>query len=187
MSFEAVRAAYASRAVEYIEAVGGIEHVTDSDLDDVRAWAVGIDGRVLDVGSGPGQWTDYLRRAGVEIEGLEPVAEFLVDARRRYPGSSFREGRAEELGVADGSLGGILAWYSLIHTDPAALGAVLEEFARALGPGGGLLIGFFTGSELRPSTTRSSAPTTGPPISSRRPSRAPDSPSWTAGSISTRN
>lgn len=149
MSFEAVRAAYASRAVEYIEAIGGIEHVTDSDLDDVRAWAVGIDGRVLDVGSGPGQWTDYLRRAGVEIEGLEPVAEFLADARRRYPGSSFREGRAEELGVADGSLGGILAWYSLIHTDPAALGAVLEEFARALGPGGELLIGFFTGAELQ--------------------------------------
>ena len=60
----------------------------------------------------------------------------------------FREGRAEHLDVPDESLGGVLAWYSLIHTPPASLGAILGEFARCLRPGGRLLIGFCEGPEL---------------------------------------
>lgn len=150
MTFETVRAAYGSRATEYIEAVGRIEHVPDADREAILRWATGVRGRVLDVGSGPGQWTDYLRRHGVAIEGVEPVPEFLSAARRDYPDSRFHEGRAESLPVADGSLGGVLAWYSLIHTDPAALHTLLEEFARVIAPGGSLFVGFFTGAALQP-------------------------------------
>lgn len=54
------------------------------------------------------------------------------------------------LPVADASLGGILAWYSLIHTPPAELPAALVEFARAVAPGGSLLIGFFDGPPRQP-------------------------------------
>ncbi|WP_237559699.1 hypothetical protein [Corynebacterium neomassiliense] len=43
------------------------------------------------------------------------------------PGVRFRPGRAEELGVSDNSLGGVLAWYSLIHTGP-----MLETFDHAV-------------------------------------------------------
>ncbi len=50
----------------------------------------------------------------------------------------------------DGSFGGILAWYSLIHTPPADVPAVLAEFARVLRPGGGLLLGFFDGAPREP-------------------------------------
>ncbi|RGE17635.1 class I SAM-dependent methyltransferase [Leucobacter sp. wl10] len=150
MSLESVRAAYASRAAEYIEAVGSIDDAAPSDLERVLQWARGVEGLVLDVGSGPGQWTDLLRSAGVEVEGVEPVAEFLAAARRRYPECRFRDGRAEDLRVADGSLGGILAWYSLIHTDPADIGVPLAEFARSIRPGGSLLVGFFTGTDLEP-------------------------------------
>lgn len=150
MSFESVCAAYGSRAEEYIEAVGRIEHVEDEDRARIRSWATGISGRVLDIGSGPGQWTDYLRREGVEIEGVEPTPEFLAAARGRYPGSSFRAGRAESLDVDDASLAGILAWYSLIHTEPEDIDDALAEFARAVATGGSLLIGFFTGATLEP-------------------------------------
>ncbi|MFT4231148.1 MAG: class I SAM-dependent methyltransferase [Leucobacter sp.] len=150
MSFEAVRAAYGSRAAEYIEAVGRIEHASAEDREYVLDWALRLRGRVLDVGSGPGQWTDHLRRAGVEVEGVEPVPEFVEAARRDYPESRYRQGRAEQLGVDDGSLGGVLAWYSLIHTDPGAIDAPLAEFARAIAPGGSLLIGFFAGDRLEP-------------------------------------
>jgi hypothetical protein len=52
--------------------------------------------------------------------------------------------------VEDASLGGILAWFSLIHTDPDQIGAPLTEFARGTRPGGGLLIGIFEGAELAP-------------------------------------
>ena len=144
MSFESVCAAYGTRAAEYIEAVGGVDHVSEADRAHILAWARGVEGRVLDVGSGPGQWTDHLRRQGVAIEGVEPVPEFLAAARRRYPDSRYREGRAEDLPAPDRSLGGILAWYSLIHTEPDGIAAPLEEFARVLAPGGSLLLGFFT-------------------------------------------
>ncbi|MBO1901747.1 class I SAM-dependent methyltransferase [Leucobacter weissii] len=150
MSFEQVRAAYASLAGEYVEAVGRIGHASEADRECVGAWATGLRGRVLDVGSGPGQWTDHLRRQGVRIEGVEPVPEFLSAARRSYPESRFRAGRAERLGVADASLAGVLAWYSLIHMEPETVDIALEEFARALAPGGSLLVGFFTGAELEP-------------------------------------
>ena len=108
--FETVRAAYGARAQEYIDAVGRIEHAIRGDRERVLAWARPLEGAVLDVGSGPGQWTEYLREAGVNVEGIEPVHEFLADARRRYPLSRFRAGRAEHLGVAEGSISGILAW-----------------------------------------------------------------------------
>ena len=38
----------------------------------------------------------------------------------------------------------------LIHAQPTEVAAALSEFARALRPGGGLLIGFFEGPEFEP-------------------------------------
>ncbi|MGO2515821.1 MAG: SAM-dependent methyltransferase, partial [Corynebacterium variabile] len=49
-----------------------------------------------------------------------------------------------------GTLGGVLAWYSLIHTDPALISDAVAEFARCLRPGGRLALGFFTGPVLEP-------------------------------------
>lgn len=140
----ATLSAYAARADEYVDAVGRIEHVSKSDLDFVQTWANGVDGRIVDVGSGPGQWTNYLRECGAEIVGVDPVREFVDRARTDYPETEYRVGKAEHLAIEDGALGGVLAWYSLIHTSPSEIGLALSEFARALRPGGRLLLGFFT-------------------------------------------
>jgi ubiquinone/menaquinone biosynthesis C-methylase UbiE len=137
--------AYARRAQEYLEAVGKIEHAAAVDREAVLEWARGVDGPVLDVGCGPGQWTAYLAQCGIDVEGVDPVAEFVAGARIRHPSVSYRVGRAEHLEVADRSLGGILAWYSLIHTPAGDIDAALREFARALKPGGSVLLGFFAG------------------------------------------
>jgi SAM-dependent methyltransferase len=51
------------------------------------------------------------------------------------------------LDLADGSLGGIVAFYSIIHTPPELLPAVLVEFRRVLCPGGYLLLAFQVGDE----------------------------------------
>lgn len=48
---------------------------------------------------------------------------------------------------ADGSLGGVVSWYSIIHTPPERLPAVLAEFHRVLVPGGHLLLAFQVGDE----------------------------------------
>lgn len=144
---ERVFASYGARAEEYVSAVGRMEHVDQADIDCVLRWARGIAGRVLDVGSGPGQWTDWLSQRGVRVEGVEPVPEFVALAEASYPESTFRLGRGESLNEANGAIGGVLAWYSLIHMPPADIDRALVEFARVIRPGGGLLLGFFTASK----------------------------------------
>ncbi len=146
MSLKSVSEAYTAKSREYIEAVGRIEHVAAPDLELVEAWARSLEGPVLDVGCGPGQWTHHLAGLGVDIQGLDPAKAFIDSARITYPNECFRIGQAEALGVEDSSLGGILAWYSLIHSLPAELDAALAEFARCVWPGGGLALGFFTNS-----------------------------------------
>lgn len=150
MSVERARRAYTARAAEYIELFGSIESVAPVDRELVLGWALSIDGRIIDVGCGPGQWTGFLADHGVDIDGIDPVAVFVDEARRRQPGRVFRIGRAERLDVGDASLGGVLAWYSLIHTDPDDIDEALGEFARCIRPGGGLAVGFFEGPELQP-------------------------------------
>ncbi|HIX00097.1 MAG TPA: class I SAM-dependent methyltransferase [Candidatus Nesterenkonia stercoripullorum] len=145
-----VQAAYGARALEYANALGALENLAEADLTLVADWAKGIAGRVVDVGSGPGQWTQYLHRLGVRVSGIDPVPEFVELASAAYPEVSFEVGRAENTLLPKGTLGGVLAWYSLIHTEPLAISQALQEFHRILRPGGGLALGFFEGLELEP-------------------------------------
>lgn len=145
-----VTSAYSVRASEYVDAFGGVEHTVHSDVAFIERWATDVEGTVIDVGCGPGHWTHHLAEIGVEVEGIDPVVDFIESARRRFPHASFRVGRGEALGVSDGTLGGILAWYSLIHIDPLQLAEVFAEFARCLRPGGRLALGFFTGPVVEP-------------------------------------
>jgi SAM-dependent methyltransferase len=145
-----VSGAYGARSAEYIGLFGDIDAAAGADRDAVLAWARGITGPVIDVGCGPGQWTHYLSMHGLDVEGIDPTPEFVEAAQRRYSGDRFRIGQAEHLDVEDASLGGILSWYSLIHTDPVGIDVALREFARSLRLRGGLALGFFEGPELLP-------------------------------------
>lgn len=150
MGIDRVSEAYSARADDYRDAVGRIEHAAQQDRDDLLTWARGVKGPILDVGCGPGQWTSFLHERGIDIAGIDPVEAFIDDARRRYPGVRYRTGRAEGLGVPNGSLGGILAWFSLIHTHPRAIDVPLAELARCLRQGGSLALGFFAGPDREP-------------------------------------
>ena len=150
MTTEHVHEAYSRRAEEYIDAVGRIEHAAQVDRDYLLAWAKSITGRVVDVGCGPGQWTDFFHHAGIDVEGVDPSDAFIERAKRSYPDARYRRGRAEQLDCADASVGGILAWFSLIHHDPADLHGPLAEFTRCLAPGGSVALGFFDGSAREP-------------------------------------
>ncbi|MFW0785705.1 class I SAM-dependent methyltransferase [Gordonia sp. CPCC 206044] len=150
MTTDEARDAYARRADDYIELFGTIDSTSPIDRELVGRWAAGLDGPVLDVGCGPGQWTAWLHERGVDIAGADPVMRFVDHARASHPGCRFTVGRAENLAVADSQLAGVLAWYSLIHTEPRHLAGVLVEFSRALRPDGSLLLGFFTGDEMAP-------------------------------------
>ncbi|OZV76825.1 hypothetical protein CA850_25770 [Micromonospora echinospora] len=50
--------------------------------------------------------------------------------------------------MTDARLGGIVAWWSIVHTPPQVLPTIVAEFHRTLAPGGHLLLGFHAGDEL---------------------------------------
>jgi SAM-dependent methyltransferase len=110
---------------------------------------VGEGGRVADLGCGPGGVTAYLASRGLSVFGLDLSAAMLRIARREHPGLRFEQGSMRELDLPDGSLAGVVSWYSTIHTPQEELPALFAEFRRVLAPGGHLLLGFQVGDEPR--------------------------------------
>ncbi|MEU5872823.1 methyltransferase domain-containing protein [Glycomyces sp. NPDC047369] len=148
METDPVRQAYTSVAELYIEMFGTKEQVHPDDLALIERHLGDRQGPVLDLGCGPGHLTGYLRALGVDAAGIDLVPEFIAHARAAHPDVEFRLGSLAHLDVADGSVDGILAWYSLIHLPPQELDGVLTEFHRALVPAGRLVLGTFSADEV---------------------------------------
>ncbi|WP_253250621.1 class I SAM-dependent methyltransferase [Arthrobacter globiformis] len=145
-----VRRAYAAHAAEYTGVLGTVEDMHELDRRRIERWSEQLSGPVIDAGCGPGHWTDFLHKRGVEITGVDLVPEFIEGARIRFPDVPYRLSSLRALDLADGSLNCVLAWYSLIHLAPAELPQVLSELARVLEPQGHLLAGFFEGVSGEP-------------------------------------
>nr|WP_314843951.1 class I SAM-dependent methyltransferase [uncultured Microbacterium sp.] len=140
-----IAAAYDARAIEYVDALGAMDQMDARDIALISGWRDSTSGLLVDAGCGPGHWTAHLASAGREARGVDLSAELIAAARRRHPSVPFDVGSFVDLPFATGSAGGILAWYSLIHTPPADVLDALGEFARVLAPGGSILLGFFDG------------------------------------------
>jgi SAM-dependent methyltransferase len=154
---EAIRESYDTVAVDYAhllrDALAAAPHdraVLGLFAELVRA-AGG--GPVADVGCGPGRITAHLARLGLEAFGIDLSPGMVGVARRDHPGLRFEVGSMTDLSLADGSLGGLLAWYSLIHLPDDVVAAVLRRFRRALRPGGLVLLAFQVGDEVRLKTS----------------------------------
>ncbi|KUN29166.1 methyltransferase [Streptomyces corchorusii] len=106
---------------------------------------VGPHGTVADLGCGPGDVTAHLAGLGLSVFGLDLSDAMIAIARRRYPALRFEQGSMRELSSADGSLAGVVSWYSSIHTPVEELPDLFAEFHRVLAPGGRLLLAFQVG------------------------------------------
>lgn len=106
-------------------------------------------GPVADVGCGPGHVTAHLHEMGVDAFGIDLSPAMIDLARRDHPNLRFEVGSMTDLHLADASLAGLLAFWSLIHVPDDAVPTVFSHFHRVLRPGGPLLLGFHVGDESR--------------------------------------
>jgi SAM-dependent methyltransferase len=143
---DAVRDAYDARAKEYANLF--LDHLERVPFD--REW-LGVFTRLLspgaavvaDVGCGPGNVVNYLAELGVEAIGYDISPAMIDEAQHAFPGSKFHVGDLTSLDIADSSLAGIVARYSLIHVAPAQLTDVFAEMFRVLRPRAPVLLSFF--------------------------------------------
>ncbi len=115
----------------------------------LAAFAEAITGPVLDAGCGPGRLTGHLAELGLDVRGLDLSPEMIAVARRTHPLLEFTVGSVLDLDLPDDSLGGVVAWYSLIHMPPEELPRAFAEFCRVLVPGGHLVTAFKIGDGRR--------------------------------------
>ncbi|WP_449062450.1 class I SAM-dependent DNA methyltransferase [Planomonospora algeriensis] len=143
------RASYDAVAVPYTEFVGDALDRMPLDRAMLAVFAelvrAGGAGPVADLGCGPGRMTAHLHDLGLTVSGIDLSPQLVAIARRTYPHLRFDEGSMTALDLPDGSLGGVLAWYSTIHTPPERLPEVFGQFHRVLAPGGHLLLSFQSG------------------------------------------
>lgn len=115
-------------------------------LDDFAARCLAAQlGPILDAGCGTGRVSAHLAARGLEVFGVDLSPGMVEVARRIHPQLRFDIGALEDLPVPDASPGGLLAWYSLIHTAPGRMSAIVGKLARVLRPGAWLLTAFQAG------------------------------------------
>lgn len=143
----ATRTAYDTVAVSYAEQLKDLlaESPWERAMLHTFRELVGPGGRVGDLGCGPGRITGYLAARGLDVFGVDLSPGMVEVARKTYPDLTFEVGSLAALPLADSSLAGALAWYSLIHTPPDRIPALIAELARVLSPGARLLTGFQVG------------------------------------------
>lgn len=143
----ATRAAYDAVAEQYAERFGDAMREPVLDRAMMSAFAELVrearPGAVADVGCGPGHVTGHLRDLGLDVFGVDLSPQMLAIARRDHPDLTFLEGSLSSLEIEDGSLGGVLSRYSIIHLPPEELPEAFAEFGRVLAPGGHLALAFF--------------------------------------------
>jgi SAM-dependent methyltransferase len=141
-----VAASYDTIAAAYAEQFG--TELVDNPLERalLRAFLERVPGGpVVEVGSGPGNVSAYLRDLGADVSGVDLSPRMVEIARAAHPTLSFEVGSMTGLDRPDGSLGGLVGFYSIIHFPAAELPGLFAEFHRALRPGGQLLLAFLTG------------------------------------------
>ena len=143
---DATRRSYDATADDYAEWIRGELAAKPFDRSVLAVFAELVRGPVADVGCGTGRITSHLAGLGVDVSGVDLSPGMLAAARRAFPDLTFTEGTMTALPIADGTLGGVVAWYSTIHVPDEDLPAALAEFHRVLRPGGLLQLAFQAGT-----------------------------------------
>lgn len=143
-----IRTSYDNAAEGYAAQVSGAL-AGDPNTRGVLAWFAeavrDVGGPVIDAGCGPGHITAHLHRLGVDVSGVDLSPEMVRIAQRDNPHLRFEVGTMTRLDVPDASLGGVLAFYSVVHVPDDHMAEVFSDFHRVLQPEGVVLVAFHEG------------------------------------------
>ena len=137
MAWEQLRSSYDAVARKYEARF--LDELNDKprDRELLKAFAASVSDPVVEVGSGPGQVGAFVRQRGRRVFGLDRSAQMARLAKHRLDGALVADMRW--LPLASERLGGLVAFYSLIHLRRHELATALREFHRVLQPGGRVL------------------------------------------------
>ncbi len=136
-SYDAVATTYESRFEDELD-----DKPRDRELLEALARTAGDP--VADIGCGPGQVGAFVRQRGRRVVGLDLSPEMARLAKLRLDAALVADMRA--LPLATDSMGGLVAFYAVIHLRRAELGTALREFRRVLRPSGHVLLSAHEGT-----------------------------------------
>ena len=144
-----VKKLYDTVAKEYAETFSGEHKKKPKDQAILKRFSQEIGDRrpVWDFGCGPGQTTKYLKNLGIEISGLGLSKKILEQARTIRPGINFRKGNILELEFDSDSIGGVVAFYAMVHFTEEQVEIAFREVLRVLQPGGIFLFTYHIGEK----------------------------------------
>ncbi len=142
-SYDSAAEAYAEHLATELDHKPLDRHLLNRFAEEARG-----SGLVADLGCGPGHVARYLQERGVTVVGIDLSPGMIRVAAGLHPGVELRVGDMTRLDFPDASLGGVVAFYSIVHFGPDERGAVFQEIRRVLKPGGLALIAFHIGDQV---------------------------------------
>ncbi len=145
MTWDYLRSSYDTTAAKYEERFLDELRGKPRDRELLAAFAKSVGDPVAEIGCGPGQIGAFVRQWGRRVVGVDLSEQMVKLASVRLDGAVVADMRSLPIGTD--CLGGLLAFYSVIHLRRAELGPVLREFHRVLRPGGRVLLSAHEGNE----------------------------------------
>jgi SAM-dependent methyltransferase len=106
-----------------------------------------IKGLYLDIGCGTGNYTNELKKKGVDFIGIDPSFEMLNKAKARNQELDWRIGTAEKTGLERESIDGIIATLTIHHWPDLKPGFL--EMSRVLKENGNIVVFTSTPGQMK--------------------------------------
>src|SRR3982074_1121980 len=143
VSYDTIAVEYANRIYPELKNKPFDRQLRNRYADEVRMY-----GPVCDIGCGPAHIARYLFDRGVNVFGLDLSWGMLNEAKRLNPNIDFIQGSMLALGLGSDTVGGIAAFYSIIHVAREDVVAALSEMRRVLKRKGSVLLTFHLGEDM---------------------------------------
>lgn len=116
-----------------------------SDYIDEFLSLIPKNGKILDVGCGPGIDANYMVSKGFKVTGIDLSEKMLKLAKQKFPNINFKLSDIRKLDFLENSFDGIFASFSLIHIPKKDIPLTLKNLYKILKEGGVIYIAIQSG------------------------------------------